>query len=222
MPRLLLVEDDEHLSKKLVESLTKQNYIVEAVSSGSYALQLLDNFEFDAIILDWNLTDITGIDVCRQYRDKGGKTPILFLTGYGELSMKEHGLDSGADDYMVKPFEIRELMARLRSLMRRPPLTTTELSAKGLKLEVESRTIIDGQQSVRLSPRESGLLEYLMRHPNRPYTSRDLLNHAWPLDTDASEETVRACLKTLRHKLAKIGREDLIKTQLGYGYVLEV
>jgi OmpR-family two-component system manganese-sensing response regulator len=220
--KLLLVEDDTELANRLRESLELQNYMVEIVNSGEDAIQLLESFPFDVIILDWTLTDITGLDVCRRFRRSGGTTPILFLTGHGDIQHKEAGLDSGADDYLVKPFHERELLARLRTLLRRPPvLQSPELIINGLKLDVENRLILDGGSEVRVTPREAALLEFLMKHPNRTFSAKALLDTAWPLKSNAFEETVRTCMKTLRHKLAKIGRAEFIKTVLGSGYIIE-
>ncbi len=155
MPKLLLVEDDLDLAKHLLQSLTDDHYSVETVSSGEEALQLLANFGFDIIVLDWSLPDLTGIDVCRRYRASGGLAPVLFLTGHSRLEDKENGLDSGADDYLTKPFEYRELGARLRSLLRRNQSTVMiDLSANGVSLDIGTRIVSAADKKVRLSQRE--------------------------------------------------------------------
>jgi len=159
------------------------------------------------------MPECSGIEVCRRFRAAGGQTPILFLTGKGELVDKETGLDSGADDYLVKPFEVRELAARMRSLLRRPfGINNDGLKVSDLELEFNSRLLTRGDTSVRLMPRETKLLEFFIRHPGNYYSSKALLNAVWPADIEASEETVRTCMKTLRQKLDKLGRGELIKT----------
>ena len=221
MRKLLLVEDDKELIKSLVDWL-QSDYEIESVSFGNDALQLLEGFSFDVVVLDWSLPDITGLDVCKKYRAVGGKIPILFLTGRTDIEYRETGLDSGADDYLTKPFELRELSARLRSLLRRPhELSTTFLTVRGVTLEVETRTLTLDSTKIRLTPKECAILEFLIRHPNRAYSSKNLLDKLWPLDTEASDETVRTTMKTLRHKLGKIGRLDIVTTMLGSGYICE-
>ncbi len=120
MAKLLLVEDDLELSLKLKEWLASQGYLLETVTTGEDALQMLNHFQFDILLLDWDLPGISGLEVCRQYRLSGGTSFILFLTGKGDISSKEQGFDLGADDYLVKPFDARELSSRIRSLLRRP------------------------------------------------------------------------------------------------------
>jgi DNA-binding response OmpR family regulator len=222
MAKILLIEDDIELAERLKDWFTLENFMLESVATGHDALQMLSNFKFDVVVLDWGLPDITGLEVCKRYRSTGGRTPIIFLTGKGEIDSKEQGLDSGADDYLVKPFDVRELSARIRSILRRPPeMLPTELVMRGVSLELETRTMVAGDRRVHLMPKECSLLEFLMRHPNRTFSAKALLDAVWPSESDASEETVRTCMKTLRQKLNKAGREDLIKTVLGSGYVIE-
>lgn len=222
MAKLLLADDDLELVSGLSRYLTTQGYVVETANNGGDALQMLENFSFEIIILDWQMGDMSGVDVCRQYRRKGGKTPILMLTGLASIDNKEEGLDSGVDDYLTKPFEMRELTARLRSLLRRPSLlTTSELRAGAVTLTVETRTVSDGTNSVKLSQREAALLEFLLRHQNRHFLSATIRDSVWPLDSEGSDDTVRTCMRTLRQKLAKIGQAELIKTDLKSGYIIE-
>lgn len=222
MAKILLVEDDLELTERLREWFSEEKHVFEATGSGKDALQLLENYEYDVIILDWRLPDVSGIDILKRFRNRGGLTPVIFLTGRVELSDKESGLDAGADDYLVKPFHTRELSARIRSLLRRPTaLLPDELSVKGVKLDPRRRTVKSGDTSAQLMPRECALLEYLMRHTNQTYSGKTLLTAVWPSDTEASEDTVRTCMKTLRRKLSKLGRDDLVKTVLGSGYIIE-
>lgn len=222
MTKILLVEDDEKLARKVCDWLKSEAYVTESASTGADALQLLSNFKFDIVLLDWGLPDIAGLDVCTRYRNLGGKTPIIFLTGKGEIVDKELGLNSGADDYLVKPFDLRELNARIKSVLRRPvDLVSSELRIGDLVLDPVQRTASTGDLSVKLIPKECMLLEYLMRHQNRPFSAKSLLDLVWPSESDSSEETVRTNMKTLRHKLTKVGKPELIKTVLGAGYVID-
>jgi two-component system phosphate regulon response regulator PhoB len=222
MPKLLVVEDDEELLRHINAWLSSEKYLVETAQNGEDALQMLNNFNFDVIVLDWNLGGVSGLEVCQKFRKSGGTTPIIFLTGESDINHKELGLNSGADDYLTKPFDERELSARVKSLLRRASgLVSNDLTVKGVTLDIISRTATSGDKKARLSPRETSLLEYLMRHPNRFYSSKALLDSVWPLDSEVSEETVRTCMKTLRHRLSEIGLGDLVKTVLRQGYCIE-
>lgn len=222
MAKILIVDDDPDLVGKLRDWLVSENHHVESVDLGKDALQLLSSFQFDVVVLDWNLPDTTGLDVLKNYRGTGGKVPIIFLTGRGEMENKLTGLESGADDYMIKPFDARELSARIKTLLRRPSsLLSTQLTARGAVLEVENKTLIAGENRIVLRARECALLEFLMRNRNRTFSAKALLDSVWPSDADASEDSVRTCMKTLRHKLSSIEKDDLIKTVLGSGYIIE-
>jgi DNA-binding response OmpR family regulator len=223
MAKILVVEDNQQLSQKLTEWLTLEHHHVEAVNSGEDALQLLTNFKFDLVLLDWNLTGITGLTVCQKYRAAGGNSPIIFLTGEGDLEHKESGLDSGADDYLVKPFELRELAARMRTVMRRPKeLLSSELKIGDVSLDVATRTVMCGDNNVHLMPKETAILEYLMRHPSKCHPAKVLLDAVWPSESDTNEDTVRTCVKTLRQKLIKLGKPQLVKTVLHNGYKIDL
>ncbi len=194
----------------------------ESVHLGRDALQLLNHYQYDILILDWELPDISGVDVCTQYRKSGGNGAVLFLTGKNTIDDKEIGLDCGADDYLVKPFEVRELSARLRSLLRRPrQLLPAELIVNGVLLNLKTRSIKVGEQTTRLMPKEFALLEFLMRHPNTLYSSKALLDAVWSSDSDSAEDSVRTCMRSLRSKLERTGCADLIKTVLKSGYIIE-
>jgi len=222
MSKILLVEDDLQISESLQAWFKQEKIVFEAVQLGADALQLLNSFEFDVIILDWGLPDMTGIEVCRQYRARGGAAAILMLTGKDSIDDKEVGLDSGADDYLTKPFDVRELAARLRSLLRRPrSVKPDDLAVNGVSLSLKTRTVKVGDETARLMPKECAMLEYLMRHTDTIFSSKTLLDAVWPSDSESSEDTVRTCMRSLRLKLQKLGREDLIKTVLKAGYIIE-
>ena len=223
MAKILVVDDDEAGAARLKEWLRLEGHIVELVGNGNDALQLLSAYNFDVVILDWMLPDITGLEVCRRFRESGGLTRIIFLTGQNDISRKEQGLDAGSDDYLVKPFEVRELSARIRTLLRRPPqVLSVEIALGGVKLDPKLRMLtVDGTE-VALRPKECALLEYLMRHPNSAFNARALLDSVWPSESEASVDTVRTWMLELRRKLTKAGKEQFIRTIPGMGYMIEI
>lgn len=222
MAKILLVEDDTNLADKLKFWFESQGEQIEHVGSGEDALHLLTNFSFDVILLDWTLPGITGLEVCKRYRKSGGSTPVIFLTGRGDIDSKEQAFDLGSDDYLVKPFDTRELGARIRSVLRRPAsLLPADIRIGDVTLDPKTRTMLVNGESFHLMPKECALLEYLMRHPNRIFGSRDLLDAVWPSESDSSTETVRSWMRNLRQKLAAAGQEGLIKTIPGSGYMIE-
>lgn len=221
LAKILLVEDDLELSERLQEWFKAQSDRMEVAHNGKDALQLLRSYQFDVVVLDWELPEMSGLEICLEYRRSGGQTPIIFLTGKSDIDSKQVGLDSGADDYLTKPFEPRELSARIKALLRRPQsLLSSELTFDGLALSVETRTIKVGAQTVHLMPKQAALLEFLMRNPNRAFSAANLLEAVWPSDSSTTEDSVRTCVKTLRRQLASVGKEDLVKTVLGTGYLI--
>ncbi|MBS1996330.1 MAG: response regulator transcription factor [Cyanobacteria bacterium SZAS LIN-2] len=220
--KILIVDDDLALGEALKDALLGQGYTVEVATSGEDALQLLTAFEYDLILLDWNLPGMNGLSVCRQFREANGLSYIIFLTSESDISKKEDALDAGGDDYLVKPFEIRELLARMRSVTRRSlKVIKDELKVNQVVLQPEERIASCNNKKIQLTPKEALLLEFLMRHPDRPYTGQRLFNAIWPSDADVSAETVKVWMSNLRGKLSKIGQKDFVKTVVGSGYVVE-
>ena len=222
MAKILLVEDDLKFSETVKEWLVREGHLVEHVDNGKDALQLLNNFKFDVILLDWMIEgDITGLEVSKQYRRAGGKVFIMFLTGMSDIGNIEEGLDY-ADDYMKKPFDPRELSARIRSGLRRPTeLLPNELTIDDVTLYRGSLTMTVNGKCIQLRRKEFALLEYLMRHPNCASNAQTLLNAIWPSDSAVSNEVVRTWMSNLRQKLAAAGKENFIKTIPGAGYMIE-
>lgn len=222
MAKVLLVEDDLMLAAALQEELAGGPYQVETTSSGEDALQLLDHFQFDIILLDWNLPGINGLEVCKRFRQAGGLSFVIFLTSEGDISFKEQALDAGGDDYLVKPFDVRELVARMRSVSRRSLERVEDIISIGpVSLNPASRIIAAGGRQLQLTPKENAILEYLMRHKNRPFSALRLLNSVWPSDSEVSVDNVRVLVANLRQKLAAAGCADFVKTIHNAGYVVE-
>lgn len=221
MAKVLIVEDDKQLSALIVDWLTGEKYVTEAVYKGTDGLERLKFYKYDVVILDWDLPGLSGVEVCRQFRDGGGTTPILMLTGKKEITDKAEGLDSGADDYLTKPFDVIELSARLRALLRRTNnVTKTVLSAGNLSLDPSSRTVTLCGNEVDLQPKEYSLLEFLLRHPNQPFNAEAIMDRVWTASSDAAPDTVRLHVMRLRNKIDEPGKESIIRTIHRVGYML--
>lgn len=219
MPKVLVVEDDLVFSYVIQHHLEQNHYVVEAVKTGQEGLTKLEQRIFDLAILDWMLPDMMGVDICKQFRAGGGTTPILILTAKNSSEEKALGLDSGADDYLVKPFDPTELLARLRALLRRPAgWTGKTLRVRDLELDTTTYRVTRGGREVELALKEIAILELLMRHPNQRFTAEAMLQRIWRSDGSASIETVRTHMKTLRKKLNDTDENALIKTTRHLGY----
>lgn len=219
MAKILLVEDDKTIGKLVALQLEREHHLVERVDTGKDALFNLRVHDFDLVILDWMLPDLSGLEVCKGYRDGGGKSPILMLTARGEAQDKVSALDTGADDYLVKPFVPEELLARVRALLRRPNLMTgKQISVQDIVLDTASRQITRAGNHVELTAKEFALLELLMRHPNQSFSVEAILDRLWKSETTASLETVRTHVKTLRRKLGDSEESPIIRTKRGLGY----
>jgi DNA-binding response OmpR family regulator len=217
----LIVEDDRQLSALVVDFLQGQGHLPEPVYTGTDGAEQLRFYKFDLVIMDWDLPGMSGVEVCRQYRNEGGQTPILMLTGKNTVDEKEAGLDSGADDYLTKPFHLKELAARMRAILRRPvAVTANVLKAGWLTLDPGSRTVRSGEAEINLQPKEFALLEFLMRHPNQPFSAEAIMDRVWQSDSEASPDTVRIQIMRLRNKIDQKGEESMIRTVHRVGYML--
>ncbi len=222
MSKVLLVDDDIEILEKVADFLSFERYTVDTVANGRDALEHLRVYKYDVIILDWHLPLISGVQVCRDFRAQGGSTPILMLTGKSDILDKEQGLDAGADDYLTKPFHVRELSARLRALLRRPGAVTGCLLKIGhLELDPAGYTVRADGTEVQLQPLEFALLEFFMRHPGQVFPPQALLDRVWSSGSDATVDSVRTCVKMLRKKIDLAGQESIIYTVHGVGYKLE-
>ena len=219
-PRVLLVEDDADIAVALRRSLRLERYDVEVAGDGQAALDKAATFTPDAVVLDLGLPRIDGVEVCRRLRTDSD-VPILMLTARDGVDARVAGLDSGADDYLVKPFDRQELLARLRALLRRrPPRGSAFLVLEDLKLNPEAREAFRGDRRLDLTAREFELLEYLMRNERLVVSRQALLEDVWQYYAFAETNTVDVFVSTLRRKLESGGEPRLLHTVRGAGYVL--
>ncbi len=211
MAKILVVEDDDDFAATIVDGLTLERHTIERAATGTEGMEFLLAAEYDVIVLDWNLPGLAGIDLLKSYRANGGKTPVLMLTGKGAIQDKEQGLDTGADDYLTKPFDMRELVARVRALLRRREVVASNiLQVRDIALDPVKHRVTKAGQSVHLLPRDFALLEFLMRHPDEVFPADTLLARVWQFESEASAEGLRASIRRIRKALD--GDEDLSKS----------
>jgi DNA-binding response OmpR family regulator len=219
-PRVLVVEDDTDIAGVLRRSLDKEGYDVRVAGDGEAAIEEAGVFEPDAVVLDLGLPRLDGVEVCRRLRDDGD-VPILILTARDAIEARVEGLDSGADDYLVKPFERDELLARLRALLRRrPPRGSAYLVVGDLRLNPDTHQVLRGDRELELTAREFELLEHLMRNERIVVSRQALLDEVWGYHPFAETNTVDVFISNLRRKLESGGEPRVLHTVRGAGYVL--
>ena len=218
---ILLVEDDKAQLEPLYAALQGAGHIVDAIEDGEIAQGLISQKDYDLLILDWMLPKVSGVSLCQQYRRTGKTAPVLMLTAKDTTSDKVTGLDAGADDYLVKPVDVIELLARVRALGRRSPQWMGDtLSIADLQLHLTSLTLERKQITIQLSTREFQLIEYLMRHP-RQVLSHDQIEQAlWEWGTEPESNAVATLVRRLRQRLQAVGAKDWLETLYGMGYRL--
>ena len=219
MPKILLIEDDRDLADTIQLALRSHEYLTEIAYDGEEGLHRMLGYSYDLVISDWTLPSMSGVEVCRQYRAQQGSTLILMLTGRSNKGDIITGLESGADDYLIKPFNMRELLSRVSALLRRsvPPPDTRVISRGALQFNPATMSVTKNGAELKLSKKELQLLALFLDHPDRTYPITALLSSVWPDDPTASEETVRTHIKTMRKKL---GEPDMIANVHGKGYKL--
>ncbi|HEX8193431.1 MAG TPA: phosphate regulon transcriptional regulator PhoB [Allosphingosinicella sp.] len=225
-PKLLLVEDDASLRELLTWNFEKEEFDVASTSDGDEALLLAEESPPDIVILDWMIEGVSGIEVCRRLRRRPGtaNVPIIMLTARGEEADRIRGLETGADDYVTKPFSPRELVARVGAVLRRvrPALASQTLSYSDLELDTVSHKVRRGGVPVALGPTEYRLLVHFLQHPGRVFSREKLLDSVWPHDSDIELRTVDVHIRRLRKALNEGDRPDLIRTVRAAGYSLDV
>ena len=220
--RLLVVEDQKDLNEIIVRKLTNEHYSVDACYTGNDALDFIRCAEYDGIILDIMLPGITGIGVIREMRASGNNTPVLLLTAMGTVEDRVAGLDAGADDYLVKPFDFNELLARVRAIVRRGGERAGNVMTSGdLTLDSASRTVIRGGQEIKLTAKEFDILEYLMQNQGRVLSRDKLSNHIWNYDYDGGSNVIDVYMYHLRRKIDRDFDEKKIQTVKGAGYMIK-
>lgn len=220
--KILLVEDENRLAQHLGDLLQEQEYDVTIASDGKIAWEILNKDAFDAIILDWLLPEINGVEICERLRNNGDKTPILFLTAQSAIRHRIKGFEVGADDYLTKPFHAEELLIRLSSLIRRSHQSPISIfSSKGYTFDATKNFIYADGGSIELSQKESNILTLLFQKPGEMISKKTFLSEIWGYDFDPKTNTLEVYIRMLRSKLSQLSNMKLIYTKRGEGYYIE-
>ena len=222
MTKILMVEDDVQISAQVAEVLGRENFLVDVANCAAEARGYFVAASYDLIILDWELPDATGPDICHEMRKSLNNVPVIFLTGRVDISDKERGFASGGDDYLTKPFHMTELLFRVKALLKRTRIVESRtLQVRDITIDLDQHEVIRGGRKIELFPKEYALLEFFMRHPNQIFSADNLLRRIWPTESDSSPETVRVTLMRIRQKLNNPDEKPLIQTLRNIGYRLE-
>lgn len=223
--KILLVEDEPRIADTLRMGLGENDFEIEIAYDGYLGLKLFQSMHFDLVVLDINLPGINGYELCKQIRDANPEIPVIMLTALGALEDKIEGYDAGADDYIVKPFEFKELLMKIRVLLRRSgnlavPVGTI-LKAGDLVMNLETKEITREGSPISLTAKEFQLLEYLLRNKNRVVSRADIAINVWDIDFDTNTNIIDVYINYVRNKVDKPFEKKLIQTQVGMGYVLK-
>lgn len=220
--KILLVEDDQGLAQAVKESLAAQRCTVDLATDGGEGSFLGKNYEYDAILLDYSLPKKDGLAVCKDIRASGRSTPIIFLSVIDDLETKISALNHGADDYMVKPFALEELHARLRAIGRRPAIRNEQaiLTAGVLTMNLDTHQVFCKGTEIRLTKKEFGVLEYLMRHKGTVVSRVLIMEHVWTTDNELLSNAVESHIRNIRKKIGKLVKAECIKNIAGRGYMM--
>ncbi len=220
--KILVVEDERKIASFIKKGLCEENYVVDTVYTGKDALDAISQSSYDLIILDINLGDITGFDLCKKIRENGYKNAILMLTVRDRVEDKVKGLDSGADDYMTKPFAFEELVARIRAVLRKTSrIETTILKVADLEMDLISHKVKRAGKEIELTSKEYALLEYLMRNHDRVVTRTMIAQNVWDINFDTQTNIIDVFIRYLRKKIDESYPKKLIHTVRGKGYILK-
>ena len=223
--KLLLVEDEQKIADTLKLGLTEYGYHVEVAYDGNIGWKLFQKHSFNLIVLDINLPGMNGYELCKNIRAKDPHVPVIMLTALSSLNDKIEGYDAGADDYVIKPFEFRELVMKIRVLLKRTmnqtlPIGTT-LKAADLEMNLDSKEVKRGDVAINLTAKEFQLLEYLLRNKNRVVSRADIAINVWDIDFDTNTNVIDVYINYVRNKVDKQFEQKLIQTQVGMGYILK-
>lgn len=223
MAKILIVEDEHAVADNIKDCLNSERHTSERAEDGRVALELLNIFVYDLILLDWNMPNTTGVEVCQKFRAQGGQTPIIMLTGNSKIKDVVSGLDAGADDYIIKPFDKIDLLGRIRAMLRRYPSSPGKIIELGpLRLDCGAMEATYGEQAIKLRNREFTLLQFLTKHNNQHFSAKDLINRVWAGDGEPSMEGVRQSVKRLRDALVVAGANQLVRFDKSLGYTLSL
>ncbi len=220
--RILLVEDENNVASFIKKGLEEEFYSIDVAQDGSEGLLMSRVNDYDLIILDIMLPDMNGIEICKKIRDMNRRVPILMLTAVESVESKVEGLESGADDYLTKPFAFSELLARIKALLRRVPDSQSELSIDDLRMDLLSRRVHRGDKEIILTPKEFSLLEYLLRNRGRVLSRTQIIENVWGYNFDPGSNVVDVHIKFLREKIDAGSSNKLIHTVRGTGYILKI
>lgn len=222
MAKILVVEDDQSVTEAISDALSTEGHIVESVGDGLAALKRLENSGYDIVLLDLGLPELGGDEVCIRYRNSGGQLPILMITARNTVLDRTSGLDSGADDYLAKPFSVDELCARVRALLRRAgDARSNQLKVGRLIFDLKTRRVYKDKEEIKLLPKELDVLEFLMRNKGQVFSVESLLRRVWQSDANVSMDACRQCLARLRKRIDSEGEPSLISTVMGLGYRID-
>lgn len=225
MTRILIIEDDQRLADIIKRGLEEQGFQTRVAWDGKTGLQLFQTEDFDLVISDIILPEINGLEVCKKIRSLRPSLPVLMLTALGSTDDKVEGFDAGADDYLVKPFEFRELLARIKALMKRTGNTSTEtggiLTYKDIEINILKKTVTRSGREIKLTPREYNLLNYMLQNPGRVLSRSEIAQNVWDTHFDTGTNFIDVYINYLRKKIDKPFDEKRIHTRSGMGFVLE-
>jgi two-component system, OmpR family, copper resistance phosphate regulon response regulator CusR len=223
--RILLIEDEQKIADTLKLGLSENGYTVEVAYDGAIGRKLFETMPFNLIVLDINLPGINGYELCKIIRNKNAQVPVIMLTALSSLNDKIEGYDAGADDYIIKPFEFKELLMKIRVLLKRtmyhPAATGNVLKAGDLEMNLDSKEVKRENTIINLTAKEFQLLEYLLRNKNRVVSRADIAINVWDIDFDTNTNVIDVYINYVRNKVDKPFGEKLIQTQVGMGYILK-
>lgn len=223
MKEILIVEDDDRLSRSIAEHLQKDGYRCECAYDGQSAVRFFSNQKFDLVVVDINLPRKNGLDVCGEIRAKNSRIPILMITAFGDIESKMEAFDQGADDYLVKPFHLKELSAKVKVFLKRAeqtPLLPDVYEIEGLKIDPNKKVVIREDKEIHLTPKEYSLLEYLVKNKNRVISKDELARNLWDDDYGVTPNTIEVYINFLRNKIDRDFSHKLLLTKPGFGYYI--
>lgn len=223
--KILLVEDEKKIADTLKQGLTENGYEIDLAYDGNTGLKLFESHVYNIIVLDINIPGITGYELCKLIRSKNTQVPVMMLTALSSLNDKIEGYESGADDYIIKPFEFKELLMKIRVLIKRSmnqdTLKGNLLQASDLKMNLERKEVTRGDTMINLTSKEFQLLEYLLRNKNKVVSRADIAINVWDIDFDTNTNVIDVYINYVRNKVDKPFEKKLIQTHVGLGYILK-